>query len=330
MHKRRLFPTFFLMSLLFLLAVAFSARTSSALYTTREIEAQLEAKYGIPFQVQELVSKKESEATAHAQQLFYHVTAEGYPNEVFLVKETYIPAHWSRDFFFNLPIRNEVEHTLKDNCLTYAWNTFLVPKFEDMGIHRFSISDQDALDGLELDSGKHTYRMYYHQNAKELADEIYQISQDLNSVPFFCNLPQSDKSSSGHYYRLFFGIYIDHQSDIIPQKEQDSTWLPITIGYHYTKEEITEDLNQELEKLKERNTPAQETNSNAENFPQDMGNGLFIRADGTYMFKGDKVVLVWDEETQHNDVKLWSEETQQWSVYIWNEETQQYDYQTEP
>lgn len=48
------------------------------------------------------------------------------------------------------------------------------------------------------------------------------------------------------------------------------------------------------------------------------------------MFKGDKVVLVWNEETQHNDVKLWSEETQQWSVYIWNEETQQYDYQTEP
>lgn len=287
MHKGKLFQRLFFAVIIIIFVVVLFICTSSPLYTTEEIEAQLEKKYGMSFQVKELVSKSKYGKKNKGQQLFYHVIAEDYPNELFLLKETYMPAHWSRDFFFNFPVRNEEEHTLEDNCLTYAWNTFLVPKFEDMGIYGFSISDPDSFDGITLDYHAHTYRMYYHQNAEELVDVIYQISQDLNSVPFFCNLPQSDKTSMG-YYELFFDIHIDHQSDIIPLKDEDSTWLPITIGYRYTRAEIKEELDAELEELKERNTPIQEATDDYENLPQHKGNKIFIDEDGNIMISDDK------------------------------------------
>lgn len=252
MYRRRSLLALFLISLFFLLVAAFSSCTHAVLYTPQEIEQHLEQKYGMPFTVQELVSREISESSAPIHRLFYHVTSPEYPNTVFLVKETYIPAHWSEDFFFSFPVYNEASHTLEDNCLTYAWNTFLVPKFEDMGIFGFS-APTTAFDGLRLNANDHSYRMYYHQNAEELVDNIYQIAQELGSVPFFSSLSQTDGTFPDHYYQLFFEIYIDHSSDIVPQEAEDFTWLPITIGYPYTKEEITEQLEESLDKLRARN-----------------------------------------------------------------------------
>ncbi len=252
MYQRRSLSALFLISLFFLLAAAFSICTHVALYTHQEIEQHLEQKYGMPFSVQELVSRETSMSSASVHKLFYHVTCPEYPNTIFLVRETYIPAHWSEDFFFSFPVYNEASHTLEDNCLTYAWNTFLVPKFEDMGIFGFS-APATAFNGLGLNAGAHSCRMYYHQNAEALVDNIYQLTQELGSVPFFSSLSKADHAFPDHDYQLFFEIYIDRSSDIVPQDAEDFTWLPITIGYPYTREEITEQFEEALDKLRARN-----------------------------------------------------------------------------
>lgn len=58
--------------------------------------------------------------------------------------------------------------------------------------------------------------------------------------------------------------------------------------------------------------------------------GIYRQEDGTPFIFGDRVEIVWNEETKHDDVRIWNEETQQWSTYVWNGETRWYEAQLEP
>lgn len=94
----------------------------------------------------------------------------------------------------------------------------------------------------------------------------------------------------------------------------------------YSAENIKKMLLREIEDYKsshEETTAASETKDNS---PY----GFSQQEDGTWIFAADKVNLVGNPATQHNDVQLWNEETRQWTVYVWNEEKQQYEQQIEP